>query len=296
MNTINSAKWLGTLAAAMLLGACYVGGDPEVDLEDPGARDLGYDVPAAVTDAEGMSVPDRPLGLAMGDLLRGELLRGELWLPEDERAAAEAVCPGERTLDGIDVSYYQGTIDWDAVRADGIRFAFIRVSDGTTFMDPQFETNWKNAKAAGVFVGTYQFFRPNQDASAQADIVVDALKRVGYSRRDLPPVIDVETTGGMSSSTVISRVNEWLQRVRSRTGRTPALYTSPGFWSSIGNPTPSPFPYLWVAHWTNYCPTLPPNWSDFQWWQYTSSGSVRGISGNVDLDLFNGSLRLMVVL
>ena len=231
----------------------------------------------------------REMGAVMGDGFR------QLGMPPITEGPSEmaTVCPGTTKVYGIDVSYYQGTINWSSVRSSGKNFAIIRVSDGTGFLDPQFNTNWANAKAAGLTVGAYQFFRPTQDPIAQADLMVNKLNSVGFYSTDIPPVIDVEVTGGLAASTVISRVNTWLQRVQSRTGRLPVLYTSPGFWSSLGNPTPSPLPYLWVAHWGASCPTLPPNWGRLRFWQYSATGSVPGISGDVDLDLYNGSLTEM---
>ncbi|HEX2568150.1 MAG TPA: glycoside hydrolase family 25 protein [Polyangia bacterium] len=213
-----------------------------------------------------------------------------------ERGAETVVCPGSTVVRGIDVSYYQGSIGWGSVYGAGKRFAFVRVSDGTGFLDPNFKSYWNNAQNAGLKVGAYQFFRPSQDPIAQADLMVNQLNSVGFSTNHLPPVIDVEVTGGVSDATVASRVNSWLQRVQSRTGRLPALYTSPGFWGTIGNPTPNPIPYLWVAHWGVSCPDLPHvsySWR-LRWWQYSSTGSVSGISGNVDLDLYNGSLTEMI--
>ena len=207
-----------------------------------------------------------------------------------EYGAEAVICPGGNKVYGIDVSYYQGTINWSAVKAAGKQFALIRVSDGTGFKDPQFLNNWRNAKAAGLTVGAYQFFRPGQDVTAQADLIVNQLISVGFGAGDIPPVIDVEVKDGVSNANIIARVNSWLQRVRSRTGRLPVLYTSPGFWSGLGNPTPSPLPYLWDAHWTSACPSLPPAWGRLRFWQYSSTGRVSGISGNVDLDVYNGTL------
>ena len=202
--------------------------------------------------------------------------------------AQSTICPGSNRVYGIDVSYYQGNIDWGKVRAAGKQFAIIRVSDGTGFRDPKFETYWKEAKAAGLLVGAYQFFRPTQDVNAQADLLVNKLNSVGFGGADLPPVIDVEVRDGVSSATVASRVNAWLERVKSRTGRLPALYTSPGFWSGMG--TPNPLPYMWVAHWGVTCPSVPWGGARLRFWQYSSTGSVSGISGHVDLDQYNGTL------
>lgn len=232
------------------------------------------------------TLPGREMGAVMGDGFRQ---LGMLPVSEGVQEMA-TVCPGSTVVRGIDVSYYQGTINWSSVKSAGKSFAMIRVSDGTGFLDPNFATYWANAKAAGMTVGGYQFFRPSQDPIAQADLIVNKLNSVGYVSTDMPVVIDVEVTEGLSASTIMSRVNSWLQRVQSRTGRLPMLYTSPGFWSSLGNPTPSPLPYLWDAHWGATCPTLPPAWGRLRIWQYSDSGSVSGISGAVDLDLYNGSL------
>lgn len=204
------------------------------------------------------------------------------------------ICPGSTRVYGVDVSYYQGAVNWSSVRAAGKQFAYLRYSDGTGFIDPNFTTYWNNAKAAGLTVGAYQFFRASQDPIAQADALVNRLQALGGTGRpNLPPVIDVETNDGMSNATVISRMNSWLSRVQSRTGRQPVLYTSPGYWSGLGSPYPSPLPYLWDAHWTSNCPTVPYPWGRLRFWQYSSTGSVSGISGSVDTDLYNGSLAEM---
>ena len=214
--------------------------------------------------------------------------------PDGERQIETgAICPGATVVRGIDVSYWQGTINWTSVKGAGKQFAMIRHSDGS-YLDPQRFTNWNNAKAAGLTVGFYQFFRASQDPYAQADLILAALNTVnGNGRPNLPPVIDIETYDGQSAATVISKVNKWLAYVQSKTGRQPVLYTSPGCWSGLGYPTPSPLPYLWDAHWTSGCPTVPSPWGRLRFWQYSATGAVSGISGDVDLDLYNGSLAEM---
>lgn len=231
-----------------------------------------------------------PLSLTMALAACGGSLSDEAYEDQGTLDAEATVCPGSSKVYGIDVSYYQGNINWSAVKSAGKQFAIIRVSDGTGFLDPKFATNWRGAKAAGLLVGAYQFFRPTQDATAQANLMVSQLRSVGFGSSDLPPVLDVEVTDGASSATIASRVNTWLQKVQSSTARLPALYTSPGFWGGIGSPTPSPLPYLWDAHWGVSCPSLPKNWGRLRFWQYSDKGSVSGISGNVDLDMYNGTL------
>src|SRR5215470_505761 len=99
------------------------------------------------------------------------------------------------TTPGIDVSYYQETIDWPRVRRAGIRFAFIRVSDGATQRDTMFATNWAESKRAGLVRGAYLFFRPDQSVTAQADLMIAAMRNRDHD--DLPPVIDIEVDAGL---------------------------------------------------------------------------------------------------
>src|SRR5207249_4682186 len=118
------------------------------------------------------------------------------------------------------------------------------------------------------------------------DLLLQHTGKLGVG--DLPPVLDMETNDGQSDATVIARAKTWLAHVHSVTGRTPIIYSSPGYWSSIGNPNLSQY-ILWVAHWQTQCPTTPSGWTSWDFWQTADNGSVPGISGAVDLDLFNGT-------
>ena len=206
-----------------------------------------------------------------------------------EAELAATVCGKGPTVKGIDVSYYQGTINWASVKADNVRYAFIRVSDGTTFADPKFAANWSGAKAQGILRGAYQFFRPGQDAIAQADMLLDAIGGE-IADGDLPPVIDVEAADGLSPAQVATKVRAWVNHVKSATGRDPIIYTGFYFWrDSVGAPDLTESP-LWHAQYTTAsCPNIAPPWQDWSFWQYTSSGTVAGISGNVDTTRFNGT-------
>jgi len=271
---MQSSRNLLLAGCVLLLSACA---GTNVDPNDPGVQ--GNYFGAAMGDgfremAANQSVDQGPLGAK-------------------PTGYSTTVCPGTTIQRGLDVSYYQGTINWSSVKSAGKQFVFIRVSDGTGFVDPNFGTYWAGAKAVGLTVGAYQYFRPSGDPIAQADLMVNKIQAAGYASTDIPPVIDVETTEGLSASTVLSRVNSWLSRVQSRTGRQPVLYTSPGFWNSIGAPQPTPLPYLWVANWGVSCPTLPAPWGRLRFWQYTDTGTVSGVSGSVDLDEYNGSLTEM---
>jgi len=198
------------------------------------------------------------------------------------------VCGSGPTLKGIDVSKYQGTINWTSVAGDGVKFAFVRVSDGTTYRDSQFAANWAGTRAAGITRGAYQFFRPGQDPIEQAEILLDAVGRK-LEPTDLPPVIDVEASDGRTPAQIEDAVGIWIDHVRTVLGRDPIIYTGFYFWrDSVGAPdfTRSP---LWHAQYsTASCPNIAPPWQSWAFWQYTDSGTVAGISGPVDMNRFNG--------
>jgi len=196
-------------------------------------------------------------------------------------------CRVSPTTPGIDVSYHQETIDWPRVRRAGIRFAFIRLSDGASIRDPTFATNWAEAKRAGLARGAYQFFRPDQSVAAQADLMISAMR--GGGRGDLPPVIDVEVDGGLAAPEVAARAQAWIDRVRDQVGVEPIVYTGGDLWRN-GGATPLGTQALWIAHYTQGCPTLPSPWTRWTFWQHTDRGAVPGVAGAVDLDLFAGSI------
>lgn len=200
----------------------------------------------------------------------------------------ERTCADGATLRGIDVSKYQGDIDWGRVRNAGIEFAFIRVSDGTATLDPKFNRNWANAKAAGVVRGAYQFFRPSQDPIAQANRLIAAVGELQAT--DLPPVIDVEVTGGLSATAVRSKIDRWIVHVERELGRRPIIYSGSYFWRDRvrGGAAYEKHPF-WIAQYTSLCPRLPSPWRRWAFWQNSDEGRVTGIVGPVDTNFFNGT-------
>ncbi len=202
-------------------------------------------------------------------------------------SVVEPRCAGPK-VKGIDVSYYQEAIDWRRVRKSGVLFAFIRVSDGTTVADPRFTTNWADAKRAQVMRGAYQFFRPAQSAIEQADLLIAAIQR---DRGELPPVIDVETSGGVPAAQLVAAVTVWLDRVRTKLGVEPILYTAPLLWGDFARDAPEPLRAtpLWVAHYTSGCPLVPAPWTAWTFWQYSDHGEVPGIKRPTDLNFFFGT-------
>ncbi len=204
--------------------------------------------------------------------------------------------PTPSYLEGIDVSKWQGAIDWNQVAGAGKKFAMIRASAGSLTTDEWYTTNRAGANAARIPMGAYHYANPDSapnDALNEANFFLSLATPV---RGDLVPALDVEVTNGLSVPDMQAWVRTWLERVTAVTGVRPMIYTSPNFWeNAMGDTTwfaANGYRTLWVAHWTSEPAPLVPaeNWSGIGWtfWQYTSSGSVPGISGRVDLNRYNG--------
>lgn len=212
----------------------------------------------------------------------------EEWENRAEEESAVRVCADGPTVEGIDVSYWQDGIDWSAVASSDVEFAFIRVSDGATFSDPRFRENWRGAREVGLIRGVYQFFRPAQDPREQAELLLEALAADPLQEGDLPPVLDIESVGGVSNTTLRARMQTWLDIVEEGTGRRPLIYTAAFMQGPVGTGF-SDYP-LWAANYTSQCPLVPTGWTDWDFWQYTDSGDIPGISGPVDRNVWNGTL------
>lgn len=190
-------------------------------------------------------------------------------------------------IQGIDVSHDQGTIDWTQVADAGKRFVFIKATQGITETDPHFQANWQGAKAAGLLRGAYHYYQPGDDPVKQAE---HFLSVVSLEPGELPLVLDVETLGSQTASELVSGLRIWLAAVQKSTGATPIVYTDPGFWNGLGTSDFSEYP-LWAADYNAEGPVLPAGWTAWAFWQYSESGTVSGISGPVDLDVFQGNIE-----
>jgi GH25 family lysozyme M1 (1,4-beta-N-acetylmuramidase) len=211
-------------------------------------------------------------------------------------------------VQGIDVSRWQGGISWTKVVGDDVDFAFAKATEGTTITDVTYPVNRTGAEAVGIYVGAYHFARPS--GSGEPAIVADAIAEADYfldvaqpQPGELPPVLDMETKGGLSTANLLTWTSAWLDEVYARTGLRPLVYTSPNFWKTSlgdsgtvalnGNP-------LWVAHWTSAAAPLVPaaNWGARGWtfWQFSSTSHVAGIGPAVDRDRFKGASLVSVVI
>lgn len=210
--------------------------------------------------------------------------------PLGEAKGALTVCPKGETVEGVDVSAYQPNTDWAAVKASGRQFAIVKATEGTGYVNSYFQQDWDGLGAQGMVRGAYHFFNANVDGVAQADHMLSVMPALGPG--DLPPTLDLETTDGIDAGTIAQRASDFLDRVAQKTGRKPILYTSPSFFDgTLGSPGGfADKAWLWIANWEVNCPNVPGQWTDWPFWQYSSSGGVPGVQGaDVDQDRFNGS-------
>ncbi|MBK8251801.1 MAG: hypothetical protein IPK82_03930 [Polyangiaceae bacterium] len=209
-----------------------------------------------------------------------------------EAEQAQVVCAKGETVPGIDVSVWQQDVNWNAVAGDGIKFAISRASYGTS-KDTYFDQNWQGMKDAGLIRGAYQYWLPSKDPIAQAQAMLDIVGP--YQPGDLPPVVDVEQTDGLGPAEITNRLKQWVDHVEAAIGRKPIIYSGKYFWQdNVKSDAFVEYP-LWIPNYSLDCPDLPTGyWNDWHFFQYTSSGSVNGVSGNVDRNDFNGSLADLV--
>lgn len=199
--------------------------------------------------------------------------------------AASASAAG--AIDGPDVSSYQhpygAPIKWASVANAGKEFAIVKATEGTSYVNPWFSTDYSRIRRVGMVRGSYHFARPaypiTSTALAQARYYVRRLGTTARMSRTLPPALDLELTGGLGQGALVTWAQTFLLNVRRLTGRTPMLYTYPSFWASaLGDPVALARYPLWMA---SYGTSRVDSAASL--WQYTSTASVRGIRGSVDM-------------
>ncbi len=200
------------------------------------------------------------------------------------------VCiPSGYEVHGIDISHYQGEIDWEKLllnryTSSPLHFVFMKATEGGDHGDDTFQRNFSEARRHGFIRGAYHFFNPRTDALKQADFFIQTVK---LDSGDLPPVLDVEVTGKKSKEELQRNLRLWLNRVEAHYGVKPILYTSYKFKTRyLDDSIFNSYPY-WIAHYYVDSVEYRGKW-DF--WQHTDVGTVPGIEEEVDLNVFNGSL------
>lgn len=202
----------------------------------------------------------------------------------------EPIYPEGYDIRGLDISHYQGHIDWERLRNaslqnDPIRFIFIKATEGESLMDENFNDNFYQARRNDFIRGVYHFFLPDVDAARQARFF---LHQVHLEPGDLPPVLDVEKHGDLSPEELQRRVRTWMDIVEKHYGVKPILYTGYKFREKyLSSPVFDAYPY-WIAHY--YVSQLAYK-GPWRFWQHTDCGTADGIRGHVDCNIFNGTLQ-----
>lgn len=194
---------------------------------------------------------------------------------------------------GIDVSHYQGHIDWSRVagKDSDVAFCFVKATEGMYVVDPFFKANWAQSAAAGLRRGAYHFGRPGTDAQTQAQQFFATVGALGPN--DLPPVLDIETLDACKPPAVLQWVLDFTAAADALFGRQTMIYTDGGFWKNLASlPGCEPLGArpLWLADYAAE-PTVPAPWQAWSCWQH-SDGSVNGgtpvpgVAGDVDQNRF----------
>lgn len=192
---------------------------------------------------------------------------------------------------GVDVSIYQGDIDWEGLRSEDIEFVFIKATEGASYVDKNFETNWDGARKAGIAAGAYHFMSFDTDGEKQADNFIETVDK---SWGALPPALDVELYGDYidkhpSKNKVYETMDIILERLEERYGKKPLIYTNNHFYDMYISGKYDEYP-IWISD-----HDIPETLADGRKWtfcQYTFEGSSEYIAGGekyVDFNVFNGT-------
>ena len=200
----------------------------------------------------------------------------------------EPVYPDGFDVRGIDVSHHQGKIDWERLRNARINgvpvsFVIIKATEGLSLADERFQRNFMQARRNEIVRGAYHYFKPALDARRQARFF---LQTAALEPGDLPPILDVEEVGGLSTADLRKSVKTWLDIVEREYNVKPMIYTGRRFKDDyLYGEEFEGYP-LWLAHYYTKEMEYKGKWVI---WQHTDIGEVDGIKGRVDCDIFNGS-------
>jgi GH25 family lysozyme M1 (1,4-beta-N-acetylmuramidase) len=206
-------------------------------------------------------------------------------------------------LKGIDVSHWDGPIDWFKVSSNGVKFAYLKASEGTTKVDSEFANYVKGAKANSIAIGAYHYAKPSapydsNEAVNEATFFVNTMKPSMADFGDIMPVLDLEENGGLSPNDLAQWARTFIHTVEQLTHRQVMIYISADFLQSNGylNSALSDVP-IWVSYWDQYYQGQNPpdiaGWRQWTAWQYSSQGTLPGLTGSVDLDVGPTSLDVL---
>lgn len=201
----------------------------------------------------------------------------------------DAIYPDGYEIRGIDISHYQGKIDWDKlenamIERSPIRFIVMKATEGSSRIDPSFKENFDQAREYGYIRGAYHFWSNKSSARSQAYFF---LNNVPLESGDLPPVLDIEHKPTNKNLEEFQRdILTWLHIVEDRYHVKPIIYTYYKFkMNYLSSAVFDDYPY-WIAHY--YVDKIEYK-GEWKFWQHTDAGKLPGIKGYVDFDIYNGS-------
>lgn len=193
---------------------------------------------------------------------------------------------------GIDVSRYQQNIEWEEVvkmkdQGKGISFAIVKSTEGTDLIDPFFKQNWSNLNNQNLVKGAYLYFRVNRNPEEQARLFI---RNTPLRTGDLPPIIDIEDTHNRNSNEIKVALKKCIKILEEQFRVKPIIYTGVSFYQNYLDEEFKEYP-LWIAHYEQaIAPQINRDWI---MWQHNCQGHVNGIRGEVDFNVFNGTLSAL---
>jgi lysozyme len=187
---------------------------------------------------------------------------------------------------GIDISHYNGTIDWEQIKASKfpIQFVFIRSSMGKNGVDKQFNLNYSKAKESGYLVGVYHYYRPNENSTQQFNHFNSVYS---YKKGDLPPVLDIEEMGKNGEENLRKGLLNFLQLIEKNWGIKPIIYSGRTFYFSYIKDYFNNYP-LWIAA---YSGEQRVNLIHWEFYQFTEQLQIKGIQSAMDGNYYKGNLQ-----
>jgi lysozyme len=196
---------------------------------------------------------------------------------------------------GIDISHYEKDVDWNTVKTDGLSFVYIKATEGADGQDDKFAENWKGAESAGLARGAYHFYNFCKGGAVQA---ANFIKTVPAESGTLPPTVDLEQSGDckkMPAKAAFRKdLADFVAKVHAAYGQQPIIYVNYSIYDAYFNGENDTYK-VWIADIKHTAPAMPDN-SSWTMWQYGWHGSVAGITGDVDLDVFNGTPQMLASL
>lgn len=194
---------------------------------------------------------------------------------------------------GFDVSQFQGDINWseiDSVEGFKLDYVFIRATAGSDKVDSRFHENWSNARKHKFIRGAYHYYRPNENSLEQAK---NFIKIVKLRKGDFPPVLDIEKLPeSQSIDSLKVGLKRWLIAVEKHYKVKPIIYSGEKYYEDFLKEEFEGYTF-WIANYNFWVEEIKGDW---QFWQFTEKARIKGVSENVDINIYNGSLKMLFYL